>query len=1081
LKTRFILITAVLIFTFNASALFAAQDAEYYTYNGFDAVLSAFQKIALIFGDNGYKTLFFGIIVMGIMFGGFAAFAKIAMGAKSSPLAWAIPASLGITLYLALFIPKGTIHLYDPVKNKYQAIGGIPDGIAVLVGTLNKIERGLVDIISTAGSPMSYQEQAGGVGFDMFNIIGSNGVLLADKNIHNNLREYVDKCLFFELTRPGTTITINDLANNTDFIPIFEQAMNPAIYTVYYSDAHPEGETMQCSAAWPAIAADITNVGNYTIPLREMCANAGFDPTNPTEFNTCQETLSDTTNYLWSAAYENVLVLRQTLMSETINDVVMSASPDTAVKILASRNTGNQWLSSGMVANDFIPVLKAALTAIAIAMIPFFVMFIPTPIVGRALTLISGLFIWLTAWGITDAVMHQFAVEYGKKAFYEVVNYGLGMTAISNFSTVSMKTMAAFAGMRWSGLMLASVITMTLVKFGGQALAMLAGGIAGSVSSTASAAGHGVVTPEGAAQTSHAMENAPATFSNAYKFSHLERRRIQTALAQGRTGGYNEIAENLGTSGLEDMVSAETIGRTYKFGAGGKAIENRGLGETSQKLIDAGGVGLSKQIGGAEAERDTFNYLKKIGTLPGNTTFEEYQREKQLSTKVNTPDGELRTSFSPDGEKLFSILQGTNKGGEYNIITDTQGNVVAGERKGIFTFTDRSGAERQINGALTMRGREFSVQGIDAVYGRKVSMTGAANDVDLKQGSISGYNAFSEQDTSGISERVNVSKAEALKILSSLKGSNFYSGIESMEGGSVTLGIERDAATGEIASVTATQGGRSFNFDHSIRLTGNKDTIEVLKEVNKGYREWTGSQAINENTYDKVGVFKDKDPETGKEGLFYGKQHYDPATKKLVAAEYTNLTTGKVYTVKTEKNPDGTEIKHYGVGTYESGPTGSSKVSNFREVSHDEIQRGMYATDRTLGPGGVVLNEKDVAGQNTIYFHKFVMDLEKKVDMNYGGLFAPNLKDDLTNLSGGQVGAIMGTSVIEKAATDIGKFVSVKRTMTYRTKREVPSYHTEMRGKRGTNKKDLPSPPAEVKTVNVEKPNIKEETSPPNH
>ena len=1020
LKTRFILITAVvLIFAFNVSALFAAQEAEYYVYNGFDAVLGAFQKIALIFGDNGYKTLFFAIIVMGIIFGSFAALAKIAMGARSSPLSWAIPAGLGIALYLALFIPKGTIHLYDPVKNKYQAIGNIPDGIVALVGTLNKIERGLVDIISTAGTPMSYQEQAGGVGFDMFNIIGSKGVLLTDKNIHNNLREYVDKCLFFELLRPGTTISINGLANNTDFIPIFEQAMNPAIYTVYYSDTHPEGETLQCSVAWPLIAADITNVGNYTIPLREMCANAGFDPTNAEEFNRCQETLSDTTNYLWGAAYENVQVLRQTLMSETINDVVMSASPDTAVAILASRNTGTQWLSSGMVANDFIPVLKAALTAIAIAMIPFFVMFIPTPIVGRALTLISGLFIWLTAWGITDAVMHQFAVEYGKKAFYEVVNYGLGMTAISNFSTVSMKTMAAFAGMRWSGLMLATVMTGILVKFGGQALAMLSGGLTGSVSSTASSAGHGVVTPEGAAQTVHGMENAPATFANAYKFSHLERARIQTALAQGRTGGYNEVANDFGASGLEDMTKDATASQAVSSGAKGKAIENRGLRETSQDLTSASGVALSKQISHAEAEKDKYDYLKQNGILPGNTTFEEYQRTTQLSTEVNTPDGKLRTHFSPNGEKLFSTLQGTSEGGEYNITTDAQGNVVAGERKGIFTFTDRSGAERQINGALAMRGQEFSVQGIDAVSGRKVSMTGAANDVDLKHGSISGYNTFSEQDASGISERVNVSKAEALKILSPLKGTNLYKGVESMNSGSVALGVERNTATGEIASVTATQGGRSSNFDHSTKLTGNRDTTEALREVNKGYREWTGLQVINENTYDKVGIIKGKDPETGKEGSFYGKQHYVSATKKLVAAEYTNLTTGKVFTVKTEKNPDGTETKHYGVGTYESGPNGSSKISNFRELSHKEIQKGMYAANITSGPGGTVLNEKDVAGQNTIYSHKFVMDLEKKMDATYAS--GVGRKDDLTKLKDWQVGVIMGTSVADKAVSDIAR------------------------------------------------------------
>ncbi len=53
------------LFSTNAVAF----DAEYYTYNGFDAVLSAWQLAAAIFSNVNYTLLFFPITVAGIMFG----------------------------------------------------------------------------------------------------------------------------------------------------------------------------------------------------------------------------------------------------------------------------------------------------------------------------------------------------------------------------------------------------------------------------------------------------------------------------------------------------------------------------------------------------------------------------------------------------------------------------------------------------------------------------------------------------------------------------------------------------------------------------------------------------------------------------------------------------------------------------------------------------------------------------------------------------------------------------------------------------------------------------------------------------
>ena len=59
-------------------------------------------------------------------------------------------------------------------------------------------------------------------------------------------------------------------------------------------------------------------------------------------------------------------------------------------------------LGMGIVANEWLPVARAVITAVAIGLIPILVIFIPTPLAGKALGLVAGMFIWLTAWGVTD-------------------------------------------------------------------------------------------------------------------------------------------------------------------------------------------------------------------------------------------------------------------------------------------------------------------------------------------------------------------------------------------------------------------------------------------------------------------------------------------------------------------------------------------------------------------------------------------------------------------------------------------------------------------------------------------------------
>ena len=287
-----------------------ALDMEYYTYNGFDAIVPAFQKVALIFGDSGYQSLLFCVLTAASVFGALAMVMK-ALGGRFSPAAWAAPIGIGFVIYAAMIVPKGTLHIYDPVKNRNQAVGGIPDGVVMVAGVLNRIERAFVDMIYTSTTPDSYQVQAGGIGFDLLYNLGSKGVVLTNKDMQASLQKYVQDCLFFELQRPGTTLTINAFANNSDFGALFAQAVNPAIYTTYYTTTGDS--TMTCTAAWTNISANIGNAALFDESVKARCAEAGFDPTVPAELTQCQDTLANTLNWLQGATFSALDVHRQML------------------------------------------------------------------------------------------------------------------------------------------------------------------------------------------------------------------------------------------------------------------------------------------------------------------------------------------------------------------------------------------------------------------------------------------------------------------------------------------------------------------------------------------------------------------------------------------------------------------------------------------------------------------------------------------------------------------------------------------------------------------------------------------------
>jgi len=610
-----------------------AVDMEFYTYGGFDAVVNAFVQLVMIFGNSSYQTLYYSAVVCGIAGGATVAFVKLVAGMQSNILGWAPIAALGMAIYVGLFVPKGNLTIYDPVFNKFQTVANVPNGVVIIAGTMNAIERGLVDIVSNSASPDAFQTQAGGKGFlGLFNLV-TTPITAVDTNLDASMTRYIDDCAGFALNNSSSGLTVNELRKNTtSFSTSLAKAANPANFTVYYNAANPNGQTMSCRDAWTAITAAMTPAalqGN----TNAQCSTLGFDVSNAAERIQCQTILYNSQNVSALGAASLDAFVQQSYIAQKLDYVFRSGDGTAATNYQFMMNASG----SMKAANDWLPILRAVLTAIAVALIPFLCIFLPTPICGRVLGMMFGLFVWLTTWGVTDAIMHQFAMNHAYKLMELVRQNQLGMDAFLFFPTQAAKTLAMFGTMRLGGLVLATALTGMLVKFGGHAMAMLAGNITGQIQGAGVKGESQTADPTGRAQSITSNTSAMPTQAWANSNSYSTRASAARAEVDSKTGhgmgmGGEEFSQGMGGSG-ESFSQGYNSAKVAMGNTDAYAKSNLG-----PRLAAATGMSMTR------APEDMFG-VKNTG---------------QQWIQYGTPDGSLQTVAS--GNQSLTMSNGNLTG-----------------------------------------------------------------------------------------------------------------------------------------------------------------------------------------------------------------------------------------------------------------------------------------------------------------------------------------------------------------------------------------------------------------------------------
>ncbi len=367
---------------------------------------------------------------------------------------------------------------------------------------------------------------------------------------------------------------------------------------------------MTCTQAWNNLLPIYTNPANYDEAIKRACSKAHFDPNSVTEMQQCESLISGTLIHVTGTSYPVERLIQQRQIAEMLYNFYYQDDYETSVLMESDRKIVATGMGIGITMNEWIPIIRAIMTAVAIGTLPFLALFIPTPVIGRAASVMFGFFVFLTTWGITDAVIHGAAMDYASYAFEDVRQSSLGVYAMASFPNMSQKMLAMFGVIRSAGIMLASIFSMMLVRFGGSALAHFATNLNSIARGAGGQAGQ-LLTPEG---------NASAL--------------DQQVRAAGLLEGMQE----------------------HRF----------------TNMASAGAYKVHQNVGGLHAAMNTRNALQESGHIPHGTSATEYaQAEASANRSVGTSSGIVGVTSGLDGNA--SRIKGESVNSDGSVTTMTTG------------------------------------------------------------------------------------------------------------------------------------------------------------------------------------------------------------------------------------------------------------------------------------------------------------------------------------------------------------------------------------------------------------------------
>jgi len=301
-----------------------------------------------------------------------------------------LSALIGAIIFLGVAVPKDTLHIYDPTENKYQAVGNVPQLLVWIAGGTNLLERTLLELTETSGSPLAFSKQGGAKGVRTLNYLMLTGGFSpsGDPTLGNSVQRYITDCV--ELATSLGSMPIEELMRGGD--KLFDILGDSSIATTtntttLFTSSAPSGTGATCSAAWASISARLTSAASHSTvssksgfypTMKQACQESGYDLApmlslpNAADFAYTQcwanaDALLNTSNGSWRI--DNFLI--ETFLLNNFWAAMALDNPS----IMSEKNKSITYMAQFTEFMDGLAAKRGVMVAVLVMLFPFVMLF----------------------------------------------------------------------------------------------------------------------------------------------------------------------------------------------------------------------------------------------------------------------------------------------------------------------------------------------------------------------------------------------------------------------------------------------------------------------------------------------------------------------------------------------------------------------------------------------------------------------------------------------------------------------------------------------------------------------------------